>query len=405
MKIIKYKNLLLLVVLFAANGIYAQKNAAETNFPFPQTQTLEHCAIPNHVGRDRLNADVTAYYDYWKERYLKPSVMKGGYYIEGETTNATVPDKGTSEGQGFGMIITTLMAGYDDSAKIYYDGLYRFFDAHRSILNNELMGWLIAEDERSNAFDCATDGDMDIAYSLLLAHKQWGSGGEINYLQEAKDMITLGLKKSCVDHKTMRIVLGDWDTLATGTRSSDWMTAQIRAYGKATGDTFWAAVNDTIYAMIEHITKNYSPKTALVPDFATGMPVRPAGDNFLEKNTDDDFSWNACRYPMRIGLDYILYKAPESKKVLTKLTNWAIEYSSGDPAKFTSTYTLGGKPLATYTSTAFTSPLLVACTIDKKNQEYLNKGWEFIKDNKYQYYNDCINLMCMLAISGNWWTY
>ena len=35
----------------------------------------------------------------------------------------------------------------------------------------------------------ATDGDMDIAYSLLLANEQWGSNGKINYLKEAQLMI------------------------------------------------------------------------------------------------------------------------------------------------------------------------------------------------------------------------
>ena len=28
-----------------------------------------------------------------------------------------------------------------------------------------------------------TDGDLDIALSLLMADKQWGSGGAVNYLQ------------------------------------------------------------------------------------------------------------------------------------------------------------------------------------------------------------------------------
>ena len=47
-------------------------------------------------------------------------------------------------------------------------------------------------------FDSATDGDLDIAYSLLLAHKQWGSNGTVNYLKEAQDMITKGIKASNV---------------------------------------------------------------------------------------------------------------------------------------------------------------------------------------------------------------
>ena len=35
----------------------------------------------------------------------------------------------------------------------------------------------------------ATDGDLDIAFGLLLADKQWGSAGAINYLAEARKVI------------------------------------------------------------------------------------------------------------------------------------------------------------------------------------------------------------------------
>ncbi len=37
--------------------------------------------------------------------------------------------------------------------------------------------------------DSATDGDMDIAYSLLMAHRQWGSGGDRLAFVSAKDIL------------------------------------------------------------------------------------------------------------------------------------------------------------------------------------------------------------------------
>lgn len=47
-----------------------------------------------------------------------------------------------------------------------------------------------------------------IAYALLLAHDQWGSDGEINYLIEANRIIINGLKTS--NTKNYRMMLGDW---------------------------------------------------------------------------------------------------------------------------------------------------------------------------------------------------
>jgi len=378
-------------------------NGKEPQRPFPHASQYSKCIKPNHIGQDALNKDVANYYKEWKRRYLRATDMPGGFFVEGRTTNNKVEAKGSSESHGFGMLITVLMAGLDDSAKIYFDGMYKFFDTHRSVLNNELMGWTIAEDERDSSFDCATDGDLDIAYALLMADKQWGSNGLINYKQEAADMITKGLKESCVSHESYRIVLGDWDTLATATRSSDWMTAQTHAFYNATGDSFWKQVNDSIYSIIGHITENYSPNTGLMPDFVTGTPPKPVGEGFLEKNTDSDFSWNACRYPWRITMDYLHYGTKESYKAAYNLASWATKRSENDPAKFTSVYKLDGTPIETYTSTAFTSPMLVAAMVDPQFQEFINKGWEISKNNFYQYYNDSINLLCMLTLSGNWW--
>jgi endo-1,4-beta-D-glucanase Y len=34
--------------------------------------------------------------------------------------------------------------------------------------------------------DAAVDGDLDIAYALLLAYVQWGKSGKFNYLDSAK---------------------------------------------------------------------------------------------------------------------------------------------------------------------------------------------------------------------------
>lgn len=72
------------------------------------------------------------------------------------------------------MLFTVLMAGYDANAQNYYNGLYNYYTAHPSSINPYLMSW-----KQNSSFqnvegqNSATDGDMDIAYSLLLAHKQW----------------------------------------------------------------------------------------------------------------------------------------------------------------------------------------------------------------------------------------
>src|SRR5262249_60196008 len=87
----------------------------------------------------------------------------------------------TSEAHGYGMIIFALLAGYDSQAKQYFDGMFNMFDKHRSKNNPNNMSWVIDSSELpSKNQGSATDGDMDIAYALLLADAQWCSNGAIN---------------------------------------------------------------------------------------------------------------------------------------------------------------------------------------------------------------------------------
>ncbi len=391
------------LTLFSAFSSAGQEQNDLEKKSFPQAMDWENCIKPNHINQEQINNDVAVYYHRWRKNYLKPTTMPGGYYVEGHCTNCKVPSKGTSEGHGFGMIITALMAGQDSLAKQYFDGLFAFFNNHKSKLNNELMGWNVAIDERVDCFDSATDGDMDVAYALLLAHEQWGSDGEINYQQEAIDMINKGIKVSLIDHKTKRMVLGDWDTSATATRTSDLMTAQMRAFGKATNDPTWQEVIDTSYAMIYNIRSNYSPMTGLMPDFATGQPAQPVGEGFLEKSIDGEYSWNACRFPWRIAMDYGHFGTKEAKDAVSPITAWARKQCNDKPADFTAVYKLDGTPIETYKAAAFTAPIIAASIVDKSNQEFLNNGWIFLNGQHGEYYRDSISLLCMLFISGNWW--
>lgn len=399
------KKLSLIIFLFLLVFYLVNMNTLSAqNRPFPQQMDWAGCIKPNNITQAQMNADIISFYETWKSDFLKPTNMPGGYYIYGDCTGCTVPSKGTSEGHGYGMLITALMAGYDSNAKTYYDGLYNFFDQHRSINNNELVGWNIAVDERQNAFGSATDGDMDVAYSLLLAHHQWGSSGAINYLQEAIDMITDGLKVSDFSTTTNRVLLGDWGAGIYDTRSSDWMTAEIRAYYDHTGDSFWNDANNEIYSIIDHISTNYSASTGLMPDFVVGATPQPAPENFLgEFKETDEFNWNACRFPWRISMDYGHYGRVEAKNAVDKITTWLKTATGNNPANIKAGYFLNGTAMQTYSSLAFTAPMMAACVTNSSNQNYLNLGWNVIKNAEGSYFGDCISLLSMLYISGNWW--
>ncbi len=377
------------------------------SLPFPQA-SRPYGIRPNHVSQGSLDSAVRAYYDYWKAAHVRASngtTPGGGYYVSMAGVGPGGADsKTSSEAHGYGMIIFALMAGHDPKAKSYFDGMFNMFDKHRSTANSANMSWIVSKTEsKSDDSDSATDGDMDVAYAMLLANKQWGSSGSINYLSNAKNTITNGIKKSDVN-ANMRTSLGDWDDHASNTRASDWMTGHMRAYQAATGDAFWSTLVGNTYSVLFSIQQNYSPNTGLMPDFIVGSTPKPAAKNYLDEGTVD-FSWNACRFPFRIAMDYGHYGTADAKKALVPVMNWITKKTGGDADKIKAGYFLDGTAQVSYSDGAFTGPMVAAATIDAQYQAFLNDGWNTLKSvpSEPDYYGDTLTLMSMLYVSGNWW--
>lgn len=375
--------------------------------PFPQAVNFKGCIKPN-VGQDQLNADVLKYYKSWLTSYVRASnggTPGGGYYVKMQGTGGDGSEITTSEAHGYGMIIFALMAGQDAEAKKYFDGMLNMFYQHYSSGNSKCMSWVIHESEQpSYRRGSATDGDMDIAYALLLADKQWGSDGAIDYLQMARDVIA-GLKESCISASSKRILLGDWDNDQYSTRSSDWMTGHMRSFYRVTADQIWLDAADEAYSVIEAITSNYSADTGLMPDFVVGISPKPAPEFFLDEyKQTNHYSWNACRYPWRISADYMHFGSGDAKNAMTKLMDFMVKETQGEPANMRAGYQLDGKAIVDYSSGAFIAPIVTASATDARYQAFLNAGWDWLNNNEHKtYYSDSITLLNMLMISGNWW--
>lgn len=303
------------------------------------------------------------------------------------------------------MIITALMAGHDANAQSIYNGLFKTARAFKSAKNANLMGWIVADHINAQGhYRSATDGDLDIAYSLLLAHKQWGSSGTINYLAEAQNMITNGIKVSNVTTNN-RLNLGDWDSKsALNTRPSDWMLAQLKAFHEFTGDQTWLNVIDNLYNVYTTFSQTYSPTTGLISDFVINNPPEPAGEGFLDEFPETNiYYYNASRVPLRIVMDYAMYGDTRGKAIADKMATWAKGKANGIPGNIRDGYQLNGTTYGGYAPAVFVSPFIAASTTNTSHQAWVNAGWDWMKNKKESYYNDSYNLLTMLFMSGNWW--
>src|SRR6185437_6043632 len=217
--------LALLLIVFSN---YSHSVAQQLQKPFPQHVMYFAGAIkPNHISQTQLDNSVSGFYTQWKKRFIKNVPGKAESYVWFENTGKK---QCVSEGQGYGMIIVALMAGYDPSAKVTFDNLYRYYKSHPSKRGKQLMAWAQYNNGQDVDRTSAADGDMDIAYSLILADNQWGSKGTINYLKEGKAMIAAIMQYE-INHKTWSVLMSDGIEAESkdyfDMRSSDFMPSHL----------------------------------------------------------------------------------------------------------------------------------------------------------------------------------
>ncbi len=397
------KKLSLLVVILVVLSVYLHAQ----NVPFPH-HTNYKTHIKPEVEQTVLDSNTSDFYTSWKKKYLVSGCNSGEYKIDYDNGQTV------SEAHGYGMMIAVYMAGFDVDAKAYFDGMYKYFRNHPSSITPDLMAWKQSSscvDVDGN--DSASDGDIDIAFSLLLANKQWGSAGEINYLYEAKKIIS-SIMMADVNKSQFNILYGDWvnssnNTYYNATRSSDFIFDHFRSFDKVSTTSNWDKVIDKCYDIIDEIQTNYSSATGLMPDFMvdTNTSVKPAPMNHLEGENDGNYYYNACRFPWRIATDYLISGDDRAKRTLDKVNVWITTKTNNIPSKIRNGYKLDGTPIASWVDAAFVAPFAVSAMVNSDNQIWLNdiySNLNTININDQGYYENTIQLLSYLVISGNYWT-
>jgi len=390
--------------------------------PFPQHTIYTKGSIkPNHSNQAAMDSSVAKFYKAWKLHYIAHFPQKHECYLycnadgNWKGGNKSPNSISLSEGHGYGMIISAIMAGYDIDTKSIFDGMLVYFKNHPSSINHKLMAWNQVKDSSLTEMnsDDATDGDLDIAFALLMADKQWGSNGQFNYLKDAQTIIN-ALKATNVNHETELPLMGDFtekgENFYNDVRSSDLLPDHFKAFAKATSDIEWDSVSDKSYQLLAYIQKKYSPLAGLFPDFikSANSNPKPAGPFFMEKRQDGDYYYNACRMPLRLASDYLVNGDARAKNLLTPLNKWISQKCKNDPYKIRDGYALNGKSTtgSSGDNIAFIGPFGVGAMVDAKNQVWLNHIWDYSSHevmSDEEYYGNALKLLSMIVMSGNWW--
>lgn len=379
------------------------------------------CAADNTYIRSPLTEETKSFYDNWKSRYLAENTYvtnEQQYYIwysgENYSQNNSETAVTVSEAHGYGMLITACMADYDSSAKEIFDGMYRFYLAHPSSIGPHLMAWQQNDtgssiDDAAGA-DSASDGDMDIAYSLLMADSIWGSEGEINYKQAAADIIN-DIMEYEVNKTDWIIQLGDWvytsgedDKYYAAARSSDFIMQYMPIFASVTGDTRWMKVYESTYSIINEFTAGYN--TGLLPDFIVKDSLSgkfiPAPADFLESEYDGCYYYNSCRTPWRIGMDYLINKNENALAFSETLNSFITDSTGRNPWEIKAGYKPDGTPFEDYNDLCFTAPFLICAGCSGSSKWHDDLRDVILNYGDDVYFGDTIKMLCLISDDGGW---
>jgi len=357
-----------------------------------------------------MDALLTGQYDAWKAANVvhADSVATNGYAVQfSNRTYLTV-----SEGMGYGMLITVLFHGHDPQAQQLFDGMLAVVRARPAYglsatnpAGNYLMDWRLNADGTSAGDGWnAMDGDLDIAMALLMANRQWGSGGKWNYLEEGKATIN-ALKTFNMNSDGSTRGLPS----ATNNRTSDYMIGHFRAFKAATGDAFWDLAVDKAYQLLNYMQTVFSPSAGLMPDFVmntTSANPIPSTGYIGDGNANEGYYWwNACRNPWRFSSDFLLSGDVRFGQVTGKMIDFFNRSSGGDPMNIGTGYALDGTKLTGGNSAAYSGPICAGACVDARFQTFLDAMWNWNASHLTTGYYDCeIQLLSLVVASGNWWT-
>jgi endo-1,4-beta-D-glucanase Y len=373
------KQIYLIAILMALGFKTALGQASR---PYPQNVKYSFGFKPNTV----TSQGAQDAYNKWKELFLVQ--CSNGYRVVCEGRDET-----RVEAIGFGMLLTAYFADKD-----IFDGLYNFYKIKRTVKANYMMAWNVSCDGINDP-GSATDGDIDVAFALIIAQNQWGG----DYLEEAKDVIQV-IKNSVVIQCDSLFVLapGFSKESETGGRWGGcdltdiqyYTPAFFRIFAEVSGDHDWKKLADDTYTILN---AGAHPITGLVPDWQSVSGI-PGGNS----NRIPYFRYDACRVPWRMALDYLWNGNTRSKEWCTKVTHWA---NNIGPANIKDGYNLDGTDNNQgYHNSAFVGGFAVAAMC---NSQVISDafGTEMMSNRlgDAHWFAMSTRSLYLLSITGNFW--
>ncbi|HEY6728070.1 MAG TPA: glycosyl hydrolase family 8 [Polyangiaceae bacterium] len=388
--------------------------SATANFPFPQNRESEHCVYPAAYS----NADVRALYDAWKTHLVTADGAGGFRRVARVAEPGLQPNSTVSEGIAYGMLISVYM---DDQA--LFDDLWRYALKYAWTSENGdptlLMNWYIhADGNVSGGGDgdpaghgAATDADEDIAFSLVMADRQWGGGGalERSYLEYAQELIGDIWAYEIADERLPKNGSG-WGG-DNNLNISYFAPAYYRVFAEVSGDSRWVDnVVAYVYTVIDNNlnAENGNEQTGLVPAWSQSNGTPASHTSSLPFH----YQYDSCRTPFRVGQDACWHGDERARAYVAKTSSF---FSGIGAPNIVDGYELNGTPRPEFPdsfgglSGAFIGPAAVGAMHDGAFATFVDTAYALVRENNAwaggQYYDESWLMMSILMMTGNFLDY
>lgn len=292
---------------------------------------------------------LSALWDSYKNEYWEAST---GRTLDKQSNSIT-----TSEGQSY-----TMLRAVWQSDKSTFDKTWKFTKEQMQHRDDSLFAWKWGQRadgtygilEEQGGLNSASDGDSDIAFSLVLAASRWQQS---SYLEEAKKIIPQIWEQEVISIGGVNYLAADDIEKVSQTDAvinpSYFSPYAYRIFAKVDKTHDWNGLVKDSYDTIDRVLASKLDKASsagLPPDWfmldkTTGEIKPPAG------NLTTNYGFDASRIPWRLALDYQWNQEPRARNTLSRMQFIGDRWS--DKSRLDAVYAHDGSVVGNYEKLSF----------------------------------------------------
>jgi hypothetical protein len=381
---------------------YKSPGAYTINFPFPQAGIITNFGIrPSLYTQAQMNAQCVAALEDWVKYWITETNCPAGsarpHMGPGPGLPSYAEAYGTlSEFIGWGMIVCVLMDNAQNRTRHLFELLNNFRKAYTNQYGLMMSTIKFHNPMDSYNRDSATEADENMAMALVMAHYQWGSDGETDYLSEALDLlnnISTHLVERPANVLKPAATWGGSDLLDPCYYDSIYYPLWFTL----TGDSTWTKLDEHYRFLVTYFCNTYG--TGLLPDWCradgtdTGIPYKP----YL-------YSYDAHQVPIKWAIHYAWYGTSKTEvfaNAAELFCDWQEREADGDFGSLYDIYTLDGRPAGTFRM----GPMGAAGIISAAHRDIVNYTYQSVlnmdSSASYNWGGALGKVSQLLILSGN----